>query len=191
MAQDVLALMDALEIEASMVGGTSMGGYASLALLRQDPTRVAGLVLMNTQARADDETARAGREVTARRILEEGTRVLLETLSPKLLAPEASPALRAQVEQMILEAAPEAAAAATRGMGLRLDSREILSRYAGPVLVISGEKDAIIPEDRAQEMAGLVSGAQHVRVAGAGHLACLEKPDAVNRAIVEFLRAQL
>src|SRR5690606_2201841 len=62
MAQDGLALLDALGIERAVVGGVSMGGYVSMALLREDASRVLGLVLSSTQARADTEEARQGRE---------------------------------------------------------------------------------------------------------------------------------
>ena len=40
----VLALLDHLQIDAAVVGGVSMGGYVSLALLRSDPARVKALV---------------------------------------------------------------------------------------------------------------------------------------------------
>src|SRR5437763_548359 len=39
-AQDALSLLDALKIDQAVVGGVSMGGYAAMALLRLDASRV-------------------------------------------------------------------------------------------------------------------------------------------------------
>lgn len=48
MADDVEALMDALEIEACAVAGWSMGGYVSQALAESAPARVSALTLIGT-----------------------------------------------------------------------------------------------------------------------------------------------
>lgn len=186
-ARDALALLDHLKLEHAVVGGVSMGGYAAMALVREDAGRVAGLMLIDTQPSADDDAGRAGREDTARAILERGTEVLVERMMPKLLAPEASAETRAEVERMIRAASPEGAAAASRGMALRLDSKDVLARFAGPALVVVGEKDVITPPERARAMADLIAGARLERVPGAGHLSNLENPEAFNRIAEDFL----
>ena len=60
-------------------------------------------------------------------------------------------------------------AAALRGMGLRSDSKDVLSRFAGPALVVVGEKDAITPPEKARAMAeleeALALAEHHVRKA--------------------------
>jgi pimeloyl-ACP methyl ester carboxylesterase len=48
MAEDVEAMMDALEIEACALAGWSMGGYISQALAESAPSRVSALVLIGT-----------------------------------------------------------------------------------------------------------------------------------------------
>src|SRR5262249_25505430 len=84
-AQDGLALLDALKVDSAVVGGVSMGGYASMALLREDAGRVRGLVLVDTQATADDEAGRARREASAQEALREGPEAVVRTLLPKLV----------------------------------------------------------------------------------------------------------
>ena len=86
MADDVLALMDTLELPNAFIGGVSMGGYVALALTRQDPGRVRGLVLVDTQATADDEAGKAKRETTAKDVEAKGLSVLVDSMLPKLLA---------------------------------------------------------------------------------------------------------
>ena len=186
MADDVLGLLDHLGIESAVVGGVSMGGYASLALLRNDPSRVRALVLADTQTSADDAPARERREATALDVLARGPEALLPSVD-KLLGPSASPELRARVSTWITGGSPEGFAAAQRGMALRPDARDILARFGGPVLVVVGAEDVLTPPAKARAMADLVPGSEFVEIRGAGHLANLEQPAAFNAALVRFL----
>jgi pimeloyl-ACP methyl ester carboxylesterase len=187
LAEDALLLLDHLGVEAAVVGGVSMGGYASLALLRQDPGRVRGLVLADTQMGADDETARAAREPLAQDVLHDGMDVLVERQLPRYLAASASETLRASVAALIRANPPAGAAAALRGMALRDDSRDILSRFNGPVLVVVGQEDVVTPPEKARAMASLVPGVTLVEIPGVGHFSNLEAPDRFNDALGRFL----
>jgi len=186
-ARDALALLDHLGIREAVVGGVSMGGYAAMALLREDAGRVKGLVLIDTHPAADDEDGKARREESARAVLERGPEVLIDAMLPKLLAPSASDALRNEVQEIIFANSAAGCAAAQRGMARRPDSREVLSRYAGPALVVVGEQDALVPPAKAKAMAELMSGAALVELPGAGHLSNLETPSEFNRALESFL----
>lgn len=186
MADDVLALLDHLGVASAVVGGVSMGGYASLALLRNDPGRVRALVLADTKTAADDAQGREGRERTAQEVLVTGSTALLP-LVDRLLGPAAPAALRARVSGWISSGSPEGLAAALRGMALRPDSRDILARFGGPVLVVVGTDDVMTPPAKARAMADLVPGAEMVEIPGAGHLPNLEQPEAFNAALGRFL----
>ncbi len=61
LARDVLALLDRLGVSEFLLGGVSMGGYVAMALLRIAGSRVQRLILIDTQAGADDEAGRARR----------------------------------------------------------------------------------------------------------------------------------
>jgi pimeloyl-ACP methyl ester carboxylesterase len=61
-AADILTFMAHLEIRRAVVVGLSMGGYVALAMARQTPGRLAGLVLANTRASADSAQASSGRD---------------------------------------------------------------------------------------------------------------------------------
>ncbi|MFN0062223.1 MAG: alpha/beta fold hydrolase [Myxococcaceae bacterium] len=185
LAQDNFALLDALGIERAVVGGVSWGGYVAMAMLREDPTRVAGLILMNTHARADDAEGRAGRERTAHQVFEKGMEVLVESLLPRLLAPTAAPELRERVAAEIRRNNPAGAASALLGMAERPDARELLSRYAGSALVVAGETDAIVPLERSEELASLLRC--ELATFPSGHLTHLECSEALNTRLREFL----
>jgi pimeloyl-ACP methyl ester carboxylesterase len=186
-AEDALAILDSLGIEQAAVGGVSMGGYAAMALLREAPSRVTALALMDTHPRPDDEAGVARREAQAEELLARGIDAAVAAV-PKLLAPGASPEVRARVEALVRQNRPQAAAAAQRGMAMRHDSRELLKRFFGKALVLGGEHDGITPPAVLREMAELIDGATVEIVEGAGHLAHLERPEVVNRALQALVR---
>ncbi|WP_426751771.1 alpha/beta fold hydrolase [Myxococcus sp. Y35] len=186
-ARDALALLDALNIDSAVVGGVSMGGYAAMALLREDAGRVSGLVLVDTQATADDAEGKARREANAKQALDAGLEPIVEAMLPKLVAagPDSPPGR--EVATLIREASPAGVAAAQRGMALRPDSKDMLARYAGPALVVVGEHDAITPLAKAKEMADLITGARLEVIPGAGHLSNQEQPERFNAVLDSFL----
>lgn len=186
-ASDALALLDHLKVPQAAVGGVSMGGYATMALLRRDPARVTKLVLIDTQCTADDDAGKARRRAVADETLARGMDPLVAAMMPKLIAPAAPDEVRRRVEAMMRSVDPKTAAAASLAMGTRSDSRELLSRFAGPALVVVGSEDPITPLAKAKELAGLLAGARLVVLEGAGHLANLEQPEAFNAALSEFL----
>ena len=163
-----------------------MGGYAAMALLRLDASRVKGLVLSDTQAGADDEEGRKRREATAEQVEREGLAAFSKSMAERLLAPGAAEAVRREVEAAIRAQEPAAVAAASRALGARSDSRELLGRFAGPAMVVVGEHDAVTPPEKARQMHELLKGSRLVVVEGAGHLPQLEQPERFNAALWEF-----
>ncbi|RKH90379.1 alpha/beta fold hydrolase [Corallococcus sp. AB045] len=187
LAQDAIALLDALNIDTAVVGGVSMGGYAALALLREDPGRVRGLVLSDTQCTADDAAGKDKRESTAQQALKEGTASVVQGLVPKLVHAGPDSPVGREVTKLGLSVSPESIAAAQRGMALRLDSKDLLARYAGPALVVVGEHDTVTPLAKAKQMADLVQGARLEVIPGAAHLPNQEQPEAFNSVLDSFL----
>jgi pimeloyl-ACP methyl ester carboxylesterase len=186
-ARDALALLDALKLDRVVVGGVSMGGYAAMALLREDAGRVAGLVLVDTQASADDAAGKERREASAKEALEKGVEPLVQTLLPRLVAAGPDSPVGREVAALMRTASREGIAAAQRGMALRPDGKDILARYAGPALVVVGEHDAITPLEKAKAMADLISGARLEVIPGAAHLPNQEQPERFNAVLDSFL----
>jgi pimeloyl-ACP methyl ester carboxylesterase len=56
-----------------------------------------------------------------------------------------------------------------------------------PTLLIVGAHDAISPPEEMRGIADAIPGASLRIIEGAGHMAPMENPDAVNRAIADFL----
>jgi pimeloyl-ACP methyl ester carboxylesterase len=189
-ADDGAALLDHLGIERAVVGGCSMGGYAAFAFVRRHPQRLAGLVLQDTRAGADSAEAKASRSTLAAKVLAEGASAAAEAFLPKLVGETTRrdrPALVAGLRERILATPPLGIANALHGLGARADSRETLPTIAVPTLVIVGSEDLLTPASEAATMAAAIPRARLDVIPGAGHLANLEDPVAVNAALRAFL----
>ncbi|QDT70254.1 3-oxoadipate enol-lactonase 2 [Planctomycetes bacterium MalM25] len=187
-ADDLAALIDHLQSEGPVVlVGFSMGGYLALEMLRSHADRFDALVLMDTKAAADTEEARATRLKMAGKVGEWGAARVAELMRPKLFAPGTPEKIVNETVRDIAATRPETIAASQRAMAARPDSTPLLSGIAKPTLVVVGEYDAISPPSEMRGVADAIPGARFVEIEGAGHMAPVEKPDAVNAALREFL----
>ncbi len=187
-ADDLARLLDAMgETRPVVVAGMSMGGYVAFAFARRHPARVRALALVDTRAEPDTEEGARGRLATAERVLREGSRVVADDIVGKLFAASAPEALRSRWHAAMAAAPPEGVAAALRGMAARPDSFGTLRGLDRPVLVVAGEEDAVAPVEDARRMADAARDGHLEVVPGAGHMAPVERPDAVADALRRFL----
>ena len=68
------------------------------------------------------------------------------------------------------------------------DVMERLKEITVPVLVMSAEDDKLSPAKYGKYLAANISNSYSFHIVDAGHLSPVEKPDEVNKAILEFLR---
>jgi len=174
-------------LERAVICGLSMGGYAALAFWRRHRNMVAGLVLANTRAGADDDAGKQRRRDLAQRLRAEGNGFLAES-PPPLFSEKASPQLWDRAKAIIRAQPAEALAADSLGMADRPDSTPDLAGITVPVLVITSSGDTLIPPDATREMAGRISNAKFDVIPDAGHLSNLEAPAEFNRLLSEFMR---
>ena len=71
----------------------------------------------------------------------------------------------------------------------RKDGTDILRALRCPLLVLCGENDALTPLVDHRVMAALVPGSSLVVVPDSGHMTPLEQPEAVTRALRDWLGA--
>ncbi|GAA1203850.1 alpha/beta fold hydrolase [Prauserella alba] len=189
-ARDVVALLDRLDLDRVVLGGCSMGGYLTMAVLRAAPERVGGLVLIDTKAEADTDEARANRLSVADRADAEGvTGWLADAMAPALLSEatrEQQPEVEALVRELVDSQPPSGVAWAQRAMAARPDSTDTLRGADVPALVLVGERDGLTPPDAARGMADVLPAARLEAIPEAGHLTPLEAPEAVARAIIDW-----
>ncbi|MFL6789800.1 MAG: alpha/beta fold hydrolase [Bradyrhizobium sp.] len=86
---------------------------------------------------------------------------------------------------------PEATYRAMMLALLGFDQRKALKDVAVPTLLLSGSKDNNAPAPMMAKMATYISRATYIELDGVGHLANLERPDAFNAALDQFLKAHV
>jgi len=190
LARDVLALLDDLKIPKAVIMGHSMGGYATLALWKLAPERFLALGMISSQAGADTQEARERRLSLAEKVATEGGKgVVIEGMLGKLFAPDIEPD-DPKIEEIrqIMSASPGAGIVGSlEGMAARRDSVTALPGISVPTLILTGEKDQIIPQAKGEEMLAALPNATMAIIEDAGHMPMLERPDATTAAIRRFL----
>lgn len=173
------------------LAGLSMGGYLAFAMLRQAPERIGKLALLDTSARADTPEQGGLRERLIAMAEDGRLAEVVSLLEPRFLHPKrhSDEALRSVVRAMAAETGPEAFVRQERAIMSRPDSRALLATIRCPTLVLVGADDELTPPALSEEIAHGIAGARLVVVPECGHLATLERPDAVNAALSEWLAA--
>ncbi|MCX5192737.1 alpha/beta hydrolase [Streptomyces sp. NBC_00249] len=191
-ADDVAALLERLGIEQAVVGGVSMGGQIALEVRLRHPGLVRALVLSDTSPVPETPEGVAFRLEVAERLLAQGMAPYAEEVIDKMLAPynvTGQPEAAARVSAMMKATDPRGAAAALRGRAERPDYRPVLSALPAsvPCLVLVGADDVYTPVAEAEAMCALAAHAKLTVIEGAGHLPGVERPEAFNRSLLEFL----
>lgn len=190
---DSAALIEHLGAPAHVVG-TSLGALVAQELALAHPGLVDRAVMLATAGRPHPMllATRAGRAALHDSGVQLPTRYSAAVeaalhLSPRTLADPA----RAQQWLDTFEFA--ASVPTTAGIRAQLDidhSRNRLadySRITRPSLIIGFSDDQLAPPPYCREVAAAIPGARYVEIEGCGHLGYLERPDEVNRVLIDFL----
>ncbi|AEV87201.1 hydrolase [Actinoplanes sp. SE50] len=189
-ARDTFALVDHLGLDEVVLGGLSMGGQIVMECHRLFADRIAGLVLADTFAQGETPEGHAHRNRVADRLLAEGMGGYAAENLPRMMAAynvAAMPEVARHVYAMMLNTAPEGAAAALRGRAERRDYTELLTRVEVPTLIVVGRDDEFTPVADAESLHRLIPASALTVVDNAGHLPNLEQPEAFNAALKTFL----
>ena len=181
-ADAMAAELDRAEVDRAVVCGLSMGGYIAFSMWRRHRDRVAGLVLADSRAEADDDTGRERRRAVAAKARTEGSDAIADA-PPPLLSDGADAVLWDRVKEMIRRQPGESIAAASLGMAERPDSRPVLGEIDVPTTILVGSADALTPPPMSEAMAQAIRGSDLVVLDGAGHLSNLEEPDGFTTAL--------
>lgn len=190
MAADIHALLGKLGALPAIVGGCSMGGYVAMNFARQFPADLRGLLLLDTRDAADNPEQRENRDRMIEIAKEKGSSAIADLMIGKLLAPDTLAHRPGQQQRLraMMEACPASTIAeALVALRDRPDMTEELPKIKTPTLIVVGESDAITPPELAQAMHARIPGSQLAIIPGAGHMAAMEQPTLVTRAILRFV----
>ena len=186
---DVAAAVLSGAPERFAVAGLSMGGYCALEMFRQASERIAGIALVDTSARPDTAEGRANREKQIERA-RTGYDALVDELLPKWIHPSRlqDPAVADVVRAMARDEGADVFIRQQRAIMSRADSRPLLASIRCPAIVVCGRDDQLMPTEIHEELARGIAGAKLEVVESCGHLAPLERPEAVRDALREWVR---
>lgn len=188
---DLARLLDEMEIERAHLVGLSMGARILLDFAPRHLDRVATLTLCDCfygfESALTPEKQREYIELREKPLREGKT---FADLAPRLIASLVSPAasqqvreeLRASIEQLRVESYLKTLRASTTFD--RSDAMDVLDM---PVQLIYGSEDRLTPPSIGEDMVDKLTDARLAVLDGAGHLSNLERPDAFNAVLVEFL----
>ncbi|MFI6458558.1 alpha/beta fold hydrolase [Streptosporangium amethystogenes] len=203
LADDVVAVLDALDIDRAVLAGVSMGGGTAVDIALEYPDRCAALVVSGTGTSEPTFTDRwsldafgAWRRAEAEGDAEAWIEVFMRfTHGPYRDRGDVDLAIDALIERMARD---------TLGH-LRFDDHgtplpptpptpvtrtwKRANRIQVPVLALNGALDGPDHRENGRRLAGVVPHGAYAEIDGAAHYANLEEPTEYARAIQDFLRA--
>jgi pimeloyl-ACP methyl ester carboxylesterase len=171
-------------LEGADLMGVSIGGCLAADVAAVWPGFVRKLVLLGALGLTDGERPMLDVFTFNLKTLPAAVCADPEAYKALVRSPKGMDDLEWQIEQT---RASEAAARILWPLGdTRLAKR--LGRIVAPTLLLWGEQDQVVPPFYAQRFASAISGKTQVKlIPGAGHLADLDNPDAVSKAVLVFV----
>lgn len=195
----IAALADALQQFIAQLGATrpilvghSIGGMIVQKWLVQSPKLASAVVLAQTSPAFGKADGDWQKSFIAARLgpLDRGETMksLAPSLVQELVGDDPDPE-GMELARECMASVPEASYRAMMLALIGFDQRSTLKDIAVPTLLLSGSKDSNAPAPMMAKTATYVPGAEYVELAGVGHLANLERPDAFDAALARFLNS--
>ena len=189
---DVVALIKQLNLAPCHFVGLSMGGFIGLRLGIDHPELLRSLVLVDTTA--DPEPASSGRKYKFMTWIVKWLgfspvigSIMKIMFGRSFLADPQKSELQSLWKERILS--NDRIGILKSALGV-IDRKGVASEAAKikcPCAVMVGEEDVATPPQKSQRIHAAIDGSRMVTIAGAGHSAPIEQPDAVTQALQDFL----
>jgi pimeloyl-ACP methyl ester carboxylesterase len=178
-SRSVMEFLDRLQVSRPIPCGLSMGGAVVLQLLLSHPGRFFAGILVNTGAKL--KVASLVFEAIQKDFARFPWMICKTGLSQK------SGSKVCEKVRACVQCAPEVALGDFLACD-RFDVRQNLQTIEAPVLVLSASEDVLTPFKYASFLVERLKHAKLTCIEDAGHLSPVEKPEALNAAIREFVR---
>jgi pimeloyl-ACP methyl ester carboxylesterase len=186
-AADLLALLDACEIDKAHVLGISMGGVVAQRFALDFPQRVRSLILVSTSSEVGPQATAAWQRLADRiesRGFDERSADASRSVSPRFAARH--PEIVAELGRRNAACEPRAYAAAARAVSSYHFTTE-LGRLVAPVLILQGLDDQLTPPGGAVKMNRALRHSRLLMIPEAGHNLPLEQPEIFRHAVLGFV----
>jgi pimeloyl-ACP methyl ester carboxylesterase len=190
--RDVLETMDALGIDRAALVGNSFGGMVALSLAADAAERVDALALVSALAPGIEpsEDLLAAWDAEESALERGGVEAAVAAVVEAWTLPGAPAELRERVAAMQRRALQAQVAAGEPAEVPDPAESADLAQLTMPALLAVGELDRSDFHASADTLARVLPSAERVVIAGAGHLAPLEQPEAFRALLLDFLRPQ-
>ena len=193
MADDTAALLDALEVESAHVFGVSLGGMIAQELVLRHPRRVRRLALGCTHA--GPRTASRTPEWAVQLFNESRDMPRPEALRHSVPLLFANKTVREQpdlvedaLQVMAHNNQPKSSYLLQLGAVMKHDTFDRLPQIKHTTLVLTGTEDTLVDPGNSRLIAGRIASARLLEFPETGHVFFTEKPDEVNRALIDFFQ---
>jgi len=189
---DTAALIEQLDLAPVRLVSVSMGSFVAQELMLARPDLVSQAALMATRGRHDRAREFFGR--AEKDLMDAGVRLpvkysaklrVMEGFSPKTLNDDI--AVQDWIDTFTMW--PTTSTPGVRAQfGIAPASNRLPAYQAitASVLVIGFADDLVLPPHLGAEVASAIPNGRYLEIADTGHLGFLERPDAVNAAILDF-----
>lgn len=195
----ITALAEALQQFIEQTGATrpilvghSIGGMVVQKWLVQFPRLARAVVLAQTSPAFGKADGDWQKSFIAARLgpLDRGETMksLAPSLVKELVGDDPDPK-GMELARECMASVPEASYRAMMLALIGFDQRSTLKDISVPTLLLSGSRDNNAPAPMMAKTATYIAAADYVELAGVGHLANLERPDAFNEALGRFLNS--
>lgn len=193
LARSLERLIDALAPKKCAIVGHSMGGMVAQEAYALFSQKIQGLVLSGTSPAFGKPGGAWQQSFLQARLgpLDAGKTMpeLAERLVQGMLGESPDPE-GVRIALALMSAVPSATYRAALSALMGFDRRALLPEIAVPTLTVAGERDTNAPPAVLEKMAEKISGASYQCIAGAGHLANLERPSEFNDVLLSFLKSR-
>jgi len=184
---DAAGLMQSAGFRDAVFVGLSIGGVVAQGLAAERPDLVRAAVLSNTAAKIGTEATWRDRIVTVRsggiEAIADGVMEKWFTKGFRSGRPDDLAIWRNMLVRTPLDGYVGCCAAIAE-----TDLHESTARLRQPVLAIAGSDDGSTPPDLVRETAGSIVGSRFEIIRGAGHIPCVEQPEAFAALVDDFLK---
>lgn len=192
-AGDVLALLDALELEKVHLVGASMGGMIVQEFAVAHPDRLASLTICCSNVGGTRSIAAAPEVLVSLfggATEESDADAARDTL--KILAHPDSFSKCAENLDWYLKTRDRSPHSSEelgrRAAGIRsFDTYNRLKRLRVPTLIMTGSDDVLVPKGNSAILHDAIAGSLLVEIPSSGHIFFAEQPEASNRVLLDFL----
>lgn len=193
LAEDAIALLEALEISKCHLVGLSMGGYVAQRVALKRPDLLHSLILLDTGAEAENPEKKADYKKMLRAIHWLGMKRISKKVMPIMFGETfLNDKSRKQEYKTWLEHLrknnKKGAMRATAGV---IERDGVLSRLPDinlPTLIVVGDEDKPTPYEEAQKMHFAIKGSKLAVIKQAGHSTPVEQPERLNQVMSTFLK---